>query len=271
VLTVQVALVAAASHASPSGALFAGIVLGGGWVAGRAMRIHRRRSATLISAVAREQQRAATAAQEERTRIARELHDIVAHAVSVMVIQAGAASEVLGTDPAGAVQALDSVRSTGRQALDELRRLLGVLRAGQEDIGIAPQPGLDRLPALVTQVSGPGLAVGLQQSGVRPQMPASLELAVYRIVQEALTNTVKHAGATRADICIGYDLHSVEIRVLDDGCGPTSEASSGGHGLGGIRERVAMFGGSLSSGPRPGGGFQVLARLPLTSPEVAAL
>lgn len=270
VLVAQVALVAAASHPGMSGALFAGIVLGGGWAAGRAMRIHRRRSAILTSAVAREQERAATAALEERTRIARELHDIVAHAVSVMVIQAGAASEVLATDPAGAVQALDSVRSTGRQALDELRRLLGVLRAEQTDAGLSPQPGLDRLPALVEQVSGPGLAVELQQRGTRPQLPASLELAVYRIVQEALTNTVKHAGATRADVCVRYEPHSVDVRVVDDGRGCVPGADSGGHGLGGIHERVAMYGGCLTSGPGPDGGFLVHARLPVTSPMIAA-
>jgi signal transduction histidine kinase len=270
VLIAQVALVAATSHAKPSGALFAGIVLGGGWVAGRAMRVHRRRSAALTSAVAREQQRAETAALEERTRIARELHDIVAHAVSVMVIQAGAASEVLRTDPDGALQALDTVRGTGRQALDELRRLLGVLRSGQEDRGIAPQPGLDRLPALVEQVGSPTLTVRLHQSGTRPELPASLELAVYRIVQEALTNTVKHAGATRADISISYHPHGVDVRVVDDGRGPTAREDGAGHGLGGIRERVAMFGGSLTSGPGPDGGFQVHARLPLSTPAVAA-
>jgi signal transduction histidine kinase len=270
VLIAQVALVAGTSHVRPSGAVFAGIVLGGGWAAGRAMRAHRARSALLTSAVAREQQRAESAALEERTRIARELHDIVAHAVSVMVIQAGAASEVLRTDPDGALQALDTVRGTGRQALDELRRLLGVLRSEQEHGGIAPQPGLDRLPALVQQVSSPTLTVRLHQSGTRPEMPASQELAVYRIVQEALTNTVKHAAATRADISIGYHPHGVEVRVVDDGRGPHARQGDAGHGLSGIRERVAMFGGTLASGPGPDGGFQVHAHLPLTTPAVAA-
>lgn len=270
VLAAQVVLAAVAPHARPSGALFTGVVLGGGWIAGRAVRTLRARSVLLTSAVAREQQRAEDAALEERTRIARELHDIVAHAVSVMVIQAGAASEVLRTDPDGALEALASVRGAGRQALDELRRLLGVLRSGPEDDGIAPQPRLDRLPALVQQVSSSALTVRLHESGTPPEMPASLELAVYRIVQEALTNTVKHAGATRVDISLDCSLHGVDIRVVDDGRGPATRDAGGGHGLGGIRERVAMFGGTLTSGPGPDGGFQVHAHLPVSTAAVAA-
>jgi signal transduction histidine kinase len=157
------------------------------------------------------------------------------------------------------------VRGTGRQALDELRRLLGVLRSAEGDAGFAPQPGLDRLPALVRQAGSPTLTVRLQQSGTPPEMPASLEVAVYRIVQEALTNTVKHADATRADISISFQPHGVDVRIVDDGRGAVPRVDNGGHGLGGIRERVAMFGGSLTCGRGPDGGFQVHARLPLAT------
>jgi signal transduction histidine kinase len=259
-------ILAAAASTSPSlaGTLFAVVVLGAGWAAGRAMQLHRRRSAALTTAVAREQQRADDAAQEERARIARELHDIVAHAVSVMVIQAGAASEVMATDPAAARTALDSVRGSGQQALEELRRLLGVLRSGQEPGELAPQPGLDRLPALAEQITGPTFTVGLRECGTRPTLPASLELAVFRIVQEALTNTLKHGGPrATAQVGLHYGDDAVELSVRDDGRGTAAGDDGRGHGLLGMRERVAVYGGSVRAGPRAGGGFEVIARLPM--------
>jgi signal transduction histidine kinase len=246
--------------------LFALLVIGAGFGVGFAIRSHRGRSARLAAAVVEEQHRSQTAALEERARIARELHDIVAHSVGIMVIQAGGASEVLRSDPRAVEEALQSIQDTGRQALDELRRLLGVLRAHEEPAALAPQPGLRQLPELVGQVGAAGLPVRLSIDPGMPDLPASLELSVYRIVQEALTNTVKHAGATGVEVEVGFRAGTVEVVVVDDGRGADGVGGApGGHGLGGMRERVAMYGGTLSAGPADGSGFRVRARLPLTT------
>jgi signal transduction histidine kinase len=213
------------------------------------------------------------AVAEERARIARELHDVVAHSVSVMVVQAGAARRLVDGDPVQARQALTSIESTGRQALAEMRRLLGVMRhdgeARPEEAAdaLAPQPGLADLDALVSRARDAGLEVELQVEGAPRPLAAGVDLSAYRIVQEALTNCLKHAGAAKAIVHLCYGREDLELQVLDDGRGVVglrdAGRENGGHGLIGMRERVAVFGGNLDVGPRPGGGFKVDARLPL--------
>jgi signal transduction histidine kinase len=232
------------------------------------------------------------AVAEERARIARELHDVVAHSVSVMVVQAGAARRTLATSPAQATTALGQIESTGRQALVEMRRLLGLLRDGDHDAALAPQPGLAHLESLAEAAREAGLPVEVEVEGEPRPLPAGVDLSAYRIVQEALTNSLKHAGRARARVRVCYGREALEVQVLDDGTGlpvqardggaglavvrlrpggllevtdPVAPAAGGGNGLIGMRERVAMFGGSLEAGPRPGGGYRVAARLPLDS------
>jgi signal transduction histidine kinase len=213
----------------------------------------RRRAAAL-----RREADQATAA--ERARIARELHDIVAHHLAVIVLQAAGARA--SGKPAGA--ALEKIENSARQALGETRRLLGVLRDPDEETGLAPQPGIGDLDALAASVQATGLPVNLVISGDRALLPAAVNVSVYRIVQEALTNVLKHAGPARADVTIGCAQEAVTIEVTDDGTGePGHQAAAGGHGLAGMRERAAVFGGELSAGPRPGGGYAVRVRLPL--------
>jgi signal transduction histidine kinase len=224
----------------------------------------------------------------ERARIARELHDVVAHHVSVMVIQAGAAEASLPPEAKAAGQAIEAIRETGREALTEMRRLLGLLRseadldgdpngndAGQEHSKRAPQPGLADLPALAERMREAGVDVAVEISGTARHLPAGIDLSVYRIVQEALTNTLRHAGpGSRARLRLTYGPDTVTVDVTDDGHGRPAAASverprSGvGHGLLGMRERVALFGGRLETGPLPGGGFRVLASFPLEAPDV---
>jgi signal transduction histidine kinase len=252
---------------SVSGTLFALVVVGAAWAAGQALRFHSARAQRLTVAVSEEQQRARAAAQEERTRIARELHDIVTHAVSIMVIQAGAAGEVLPSRPDDAGEALLAIQRTGRQALDELRRLLGVLHDETATAELSPQPGLAELPGLVDQTRQAGVAVTLAMDEHLPEAPVSLGLAVYRIVQEALTNVVKHAHAARADVTVTHRGDALEVRVVDDGRGDRSGGAHG-HGLSGMAQRAAMFGGTLVAGDTPGSGFAVQVRLPLNAPAV---
>lgn len=198
----------------------------------------------------------------ERTRIARELHDIVAHQVSLMTVQAGAAKTIAGTDPEAAVKAMNSIEVAGRQALDELRHLLGVLRPGSEDTEMGPQPGRADLPRLVEEVERAGLDVSLVLDDGRQRLPARIELAIYRIVQEALTNVLKHAGPeARAEVRIRTGERAVTIEVEDNGVG-TMRLRQSGHGIAGMRERAQLLGGTLEAGPRAGGGFSVTARLP---------
>jgi signal transduction histidine kinase len=207
---------------------------------------------------------------EERTRIARELHDVVAHRVSLMTVQAGAAKAVAAQDPEGALRAMSAVEEAGRQALDELRHLLGVLRPETDLDGLGPQPGLADLPRLVEQTRGAGLDVSLATDGVVAGLPARVDLFAYRIVQEALTNVLKHAGpGARTEVRLGSDGRGVVIEVLDDGPGATAppgpdadDAGARGHGIVGMRERARLLGGTLDASPRPGGGFSVVAHLP---------
>jgi signal transduction histidine kinase len=203
----------------------------------------------------------------ERGRIARELHDIVAHNVSVVAVQAAAAERLVDERPDAAKEAMRNVAQVGRDALAEMRRVVDVLREDEPPAALDPQPGIAELRSLVARMEDAGLAVELSIQGTERPVPASAALSVYRIVQEALTNTLRHAGPARARVIVRYLPDVLEIQVSDNG-GPRSAevaapaAESGGHGLIGMRERVALFGGELSAGPRPEGGYAVVARIP---------
>jgi signal transduction histidine kinase len=207
------------------------------------------------------EEQARRAAAEEQTRIARELHDIITHNVSVMTVQAAAARDVFETQPGRAREALASIESTGREALTELRRLLGRVRT--DDGSLAPLPGLARLEELISQVRTAGLKVELNVEGEPHELPAGVDLSAYRIVQEALTNTLKHAQASNATVLVKYAPDALEVEVIDDGLGPAANGGERGQGLIGMRERAALFGGQLRAGPAPDRGFSVYARIPL--------
>jgi signal transduction histidine kinase len=217
---------------------------------------------------AEREDRARRAVTEERLRIARELHDVVAHSMSVIAVQSGVGHHVLDTQPEEARRALAAIETTSRTALTEMRRLLGVLRQeGEPHAALAPTPGLADLPSLIDQVREAGLDVTLSMLGDVPEVSAPVDLTTYRIVQEALTNILKHGGPT-AQVQITYSESEVYVEVLDDGRARTSRPAAArsdvGHGLIGMRERVAVFGGRLSAGARPGGGYRVAAHLPLS-------
>lgn len=199
---------------------------------------------------------------EERARIARELHDAIAHNVSMMVVQAGAERRVLDDSQSSTREVLATVEQIGRGALTEMRRLVGMLRSDAGD-PLAPQPGLADLPTLVTQVREAGLPVELSVEGERRDLPIGIELSAYRIVQEALTNALKHAGNARASVRVRYGANSLELEIADDGAGATQAVAGGGHGLVGMRERVALYGGRFEAGRRPSGGFAVRVLLPV--------
>ncbi|GAB3271639.1 hypothetical protein GCM10027449_07600 [Sinomonas notoginsengisoli] len=201
----------------------------------------------------------------ERTRISRELHDVVAHAVSVMVVQAGAAQSVLDTDRARAQKALTAVQDTGREALLELRTMLSTLRPEDGVPALAPQPGLADVPALVARVREGGLAVRVETEGQPRALTPAADLAAYRVVQESLTNVVKHAEATAARIAYRYGRENLVIDIEDDGAAHPAASRTAGSGLGltGMRERIELCGGTLEAGPMPGRGFRVRASLPV--------
>jgi signal transduction histidine kinase len=202
------------------------------------------------------------AVEEERRRITRELHDVLAHSVSVMTVQASAVRRRLQPEQEREREALRTVEETGRQALSEMRRLLGIMREEGEDAARAPQPGVGALRALVEQVSKAGLPVELKVEGEPVRLPPGVDLSAYRIVQEALTNALRHAGPAHAWVVVRYAGEDVEIEVANDGRSE-SNGEPRGHGLVGMRERVAMCGGELRTGPREGGGFTISARLPV--------
>ncbi|MFF1452856.1 sensor histidine kinase [Streptomyces sp. NPDC058274] len=246
------------------------------WVLGDSIRTRRAYLAQLEERAARlEKEREAqskVAVAAERARIARELHDVVAHNVSVMVVQADGAAYVLDTAPEQAKKALETISGTGRQALAEMRRLLGVLRTGEHQEGgeYVPQPDVEQLDDLIEQVRTAGLPVDFKVEGTPRPLPSGVELTAYRIVQEALTNTRKHGGANAgASVRLVYFDDGLGLLVEDDGKGAPHElyeeggADGRGHGLIGMRERVGMVGGTLDAGPRPGGGFRISALLPL--------
>jgi len=254
----------------PTELLFTTLVVGSPWAAGRLVRDRSERAAMLEELAERRAREASTkvrlAAAEERARIARELHDLVGHSVSVMVLQAGAAEAVVRDRPAQAAAALQSIQETGRTAIDELRRVLGLLR--EDDAGAetsAPLPGVRELGALADQVRDAGLDVELEVHGDPQALSDGVSLAAYRIVQEALTNVRKHAGTGRAHVVVRYGGDALRVEVVDRGRG-AGEANPAGHGLLGMRERVALYGGRLDAGPAPGGGFRVAAELPLEEP-----
>ena len=199
---------------------------------------------------------------EERARIARELHDAIAHNVSMMVVQAGAERQVLDPASGSTREVLETIEKIGRGALTEMRRLVGMLRSDAVD-PLTPQPGLDDLATLVAQVRDAGLPVDLHVDGERRDLPVGIELSAYRIVQEALTNALKHAGDARASVHVRYGADSLELEIVDDGAGAPAPVASGGHGLAGMRERVALYGGRLDAGRRPSGGFSVRVLLPI--------
>ncbi|WP_329383592.1 sensor histidine kinase [Streptomyces sp. NBC_01351] len=246
------------------------------WVLGDSLRTRRAYYAQIIERNQRlEKEREAqakVAVAAERARIARELHDVVAHNVSVMVVQADGAAYVMDVAPEQAKEALQTISGTGRQALAEMRRLLGVLRTGepQESEDYVPQPDVEQIEVLVEQVRAAGLTVDFEVEGAPRRLPSGVELTAYRIVQEALTNTRKHGGPdAKASVRLVYFDDGLGLLVEDDGRGAAHElyedggADGAGHGLIGMRERIGMVGGTLDAGPRPGGGFRISALLPL--------
>jgi signal transduction histidine kinase len=237
-------------------------------IARRAVRDRQLRAEALAARadlLEREQElRANEAVAEERARIARELHDLVAHNVSVMVVQAGAERHALGEGQESTRATLASIEQAGRQALAEARRLLGMLRRKGDHEELEPQPSVDQIDVLIEQVERAGLPVTLDIEGERVPLPAGVDLCAYRIVQEGLTNTLKHAGPARAEVRLRYASRALDIEVRDDGRGATHVNGDGsGHGLIGMRERVALYGGALETGPREGGGFEIRAHIPL--------
>jgi signal transduction histidine kinase len=224
----------------------------GAWALGEAARNRR-------VAIEEEAQRAQG---EEQARIARELHDVIAHSVSMIVVQAAAADDVFDERPDQAREALRSIERAGRDAMRELRHLLSAVRPGIETDSTEPQPGLGRVDELADSLRAGGLDVAVSREGEPLPLPAGVDLSAYRIVQEALTNTLRHADATRADVTLRYARDAIEVDVTDDGRAAPANGS-GGHGLVGMRERAALLGGTLDAGPRPEGGYRVRARLPL--------
>jgi signal transduction histidine kinase len=199
---------------------------------------------------------------EERARIARELHDVIAHHVSMMVVQAGAERRTLGPAQESTREVLTTIERVGRGALTEMRRLVGMLRSDDAE-GLAPQPGVADIANLVGQMRSAGLAVELRMEGERREIPVGIDLSAYRIVQEGLTNSLKYAGDAPTVVRVRYGVDSLELEILDDARGRPSEVERGGHGLVGMRERVALYGGTLDAGRRPAGGFAVRVMLPI--------
>jgi signal transduction histidine kinase len=251
---------------APGDLVFTPVLFGIGWLAGFALRERAQRvEAAELRAIQAERERETTAriaVAEERARIARELHDIVAHAVSVMVLQVGAVRHKLPEELAEDSDALRGVERTGRGALAEMRLLLGAMRGEGEEAERSPQAGLGRLDALIEEIGHAGLPVTLQVEGERFALPPAIDLSAYRIVQEGLTNALKHAHASRADVVVRYARDELQIEVRDDG-GGAAGGDGLGHGLIGVRERVKIYGGEMSAGSVNGGGFVLSTRLPL--------
>ena len=246
------------------------LLIGSAFLAGRAIatrqvQINQERERT--NQLERDHELAVKAASEsERRHIARELHDVVAHSVSVMVVQAGAARHVLDDKPEAARESLLAVERSGHEAMAELRRLLGVLNDNGETAPLAPQPGIDRLDPLLASVREAGLPVVLRMEGDRRQLPAGVDVAAYRIVQEALTNALKYAGGAPTEAIVRFLPDAIEIEVNDEGA-LNSPADGIGRGLTGMRERVAVFGGTIETGRRAGRGYRVSAHLPIEPPR----
>jgi signal transduction histidine kinase len=246
------------------------------WAAGRAVKEWAQRALELerVNAAlkAEQEQRSLLAVADERSRIARELHDVVAHSISVMVVQAEGAKRMMDRDPRRAKSALEQIEGTGRAALVEMRRLLGVLRKDGDGAVRTPQPGTQALDMLVDRAQEAGLDVRVAIEGQKKTLPAGVDVSVFRIIQEALTNSLKHAGPTRADVLLKYDEDAVEVEIVDAGLvnghqPPTADPDNPQHGLLGMKERVSLYGGEIVTGPCEDGrdGYRVWARIPLTS------
>jgi signal transduction histidine kinase len=252
---------------SASQLLFIPLPFGMCWLAGRTLRERAEQAeAAEVRATRAEWERdaaARVAVAEERARIAREMHDIVAHSVSVMVLQVGAVRHRLPDGLEDDREALRRVEQAGRSALTQMRRLLGAMRRDGDGLDLAPQPGLDGLDSLVDDVSRAGLAVRLNVDGERFELPRGIDLSAYRIVQEGLTNALKHAHASHADVTVRFRRDELEVEVVDDGAGSAAGSDGLGHGLVGIRERVKIYGGEMSAGAAATGGFALTARLPV--------
>jgi signal transduction histidine kinase len=256
--------------------LLDGLVVAAAWWLGDGTR--RRQEAVVVArqrAAELEQAReelARRAVTEERLRIARELHDVVAHSMSIIAVQSGVGVHVLDSQPEEARRALVAVEATSRQALVEMRRLLGVLRQGTEPQGsLVPAPGLAEVEALAAEVARTGVRVEVRIEGTPAELPAGLDLSAYRIVQEALTNVVRHAAPATARVVVSYAPGRLALEVVDDGPGPAADGPGrGGLGIAGMRERAALYGGTLEAGPLPGGGFRVAASLPVERPPAGA-
>lgn len=244
------------------------VFFGGPFMAGRIMRYASEREHALLrrsATLERERdEKARRAVADERLRIARELHDVVAHAISVIVLQARGGRRALQCELGDAREAFDTIEHAGEQALAEMRRLLGMLRTEDRELMLAPQPSLSRIGELASRLTATGLPVEVTVEGEPVELPPGIDVSAFRIVQEALTNALKHAGPARAHVVVRYLADELELEVLDDGAG-AAMGRSPGHGLAGIRERVGLYGGELRSGDRPGGGYAVHARLPLGS------
>ncbi|HEX5621845.1 MAG TPA: sensor histidine kinase [Solirubrobacteraceae bacterium] len=266
ILIVAVCVVAVADNGgTASDIYFPATIVTLCWLGGRTVRLRLQRAAELheTAALAAEQREreAQAAVADERRRIAREMHDVVAHSISIMVVQAGGARRILASDPARAEQAAARIRHAGSDALAEMDVLLGVLGTDTEH---ARAPTLDRLEELVARTRDAGLPVTLAVSGKRRPLPLGAEQAMYRVVQEALTNAIKHAGSATTTVTLRWGEDTLELRVADRGDGGASPQLAGaGHGLIGMRERVRAVGGELEAGPCSGGGFEVVARVPL--------
>ena len=250
--------------------VFTPILFGLSWLVGFAVRERAQAAEAAEARASRAERERETAARiavaEERARIARELHDIVAHAVSVMVLQVGAVRHKLPEELAQDRDALEDVERTGRAALTEMRRLLGAMRSDRDDLELTPQPGLANLEPLLDEIRRAGLAVELQVDGEPTSLPRAIDLSAYRIVQEGLTNALRHAQATHAEVVVRYGAGELEIAVRDDGRGPA--ATDGlGHGLVGVHERVKLYGGQMQAGAANGRGFVLSARLPVSRSE----
>jgi signal transduction histidine kinase len=244
------------------------VFFGGPVLVGRVVFIRQNREVALLrrtTILEREQELAAQqAVARERARIARELHDVVSHAISVIVLQARGGRTVLEVDPARTCEALDVIERAGEQALGEMRRLLGVLRSDEEESELTPQPGVAQLPFLLEQMRATGLGVTLAVEGDAVDLPPGIDVSAYRIVQEGLTNALKHAGDAEATVTVRYLPRQLEVEIVDDGSGVATGSGGGsGYGLVGIRERVGIYGGTFEYGRPPVGGFRVRALLPL--------
>jgi signal transduction histidine kinase len=245
---------------------FIGLFTALSWTVGFVLNRRAAQTRELTERAARleqEQQEAAHRAVEaERQRIARELHDVVAHSVSVMTVQAGAVRRLLRPEQEQERQALETVEATGREALTEMRRLVGLLREQGAMPEFSPQPGLGTMGDLLDTVRSAGLPVELEVDGTPRELPPGIDLAAYRVVQEALTNALKYGGTAHAWVSLHWREDELELEVANDGKGD-GDGSGGGHGLAGMRERVTLYGGTVDSGPRAGGGYVVRARLPV--------